>query len=215
MSKTRIKNRTIVERLILQLDSALKTMTQKPVAARSSPAKTPAKALTRQEQRVSAQYMRVNHAGEIAAQGLYQAQAIFARDPEIAEKMRGSALEENDHLAWCETRLQELNSHTSYLTGIWFLGSFMVGAIAGFAGDRWSLGFVAETERQVMIHLDQNLQGLPLQDLSSRQIVQQMYEDESQHAHRALEAGGKPFTQPLRFLMQAMAKVMTLTARWI
>jgi ubiquinone biosynthesis monooxygenase Coq7 len=207
--------RGLVESLILQFDAALKTLAHSAVAVRPSPAHSATPTLTSLEKRLSAQCMRVNHAGEVAAQGLYQGQALTARDPFVAEKMRQAALEEVDHLAWCETRLIELDSHTSYLALFWYTGSFIIGAIAGIFGDKWSLGFVTETEHQVMAHLNSHLRCLPVADSRSREIVAFMYEDEARHATQAISAGAALLPKPVSLLMRMMAKVMTTTARWI
>lgn len=208
-------NRPFMEKLILQFDAALKTLGTSAVAMRSNPAQSSPPALTASEKRLSAQCMRVNHAGELAAQGLYQAQALTARTPQVAAAMQQAALEEVDHLAWCETRLIELDSHTSYLALFWYAGSFMIGAIAGLVGDKWSLGFVTETEHQVMTHLSSHLQCLPVADTRSREIITLMYEDEKRHATQALKAGAVTLPKPIKVLMRRIAKVMTTIARWI
>lgn len=207
--------RTIAENLILQFDAALKTLANSAIAMRPNPARSSTPTLTSLEKRLSAQCMRINHAGEVAAQGLYQGQALTARKLAVAEKMRQAAREEVDHLAWCETRLIELDSHTSYLALFWYTGSFMIGAIAGLVGDKWSLGFVAETEHQVMAHLNSHLHCLPAADNRSREIVALMVEDEARHATQAISAGAASLPKPIAVLMRMMAKVMTTTARWI
>ena len=209
------RKRTFAENLILQVDAALKTLANSALATRPNPAQSPNPALTAREKRLSAQCMRVNHAGEVAAQGLYQGQALSARNLAVREKMQQAAIEEVDHLAWCETRLIELNSHTSYLALFWYTGSFMIGAIAGLIGDKWSLGFVAETEHQVMAHLNSHLDCLPAIDTRSREIIEMMYEDEARHATNAVTAGAASLPGPVATLMRLMAKVMTTTARWI
>ena len=150
-------------------------------------------------------------AGEVCAQALYQGQALTAKLPNVREKMERAAQEENDHLAWCESRLKELGDHTSYLNPFWYAGSFAIGALAGLAGDKWSLGFVVETERQVVKHLDSHLQQLPPQDEKSRVILEQMKEDESRHATAALQAGGAELPTPVKKVMQATSKIMTRT----
>ena len=160
----------------------------------------------------SAALMRVNHAGEVAAQALYTGHAVVARDARVRDVMLQAAAEESAHLEWCETRVRELGSHVSYLTPAWYFGSFVIGAAAGAAGDKWSLGFVMETERQVVEHLDRHLELLPGQDRRSRVILQQMRRDEMQHASVARDAGGIGLPLPLRLLMRCCAKVMTSTA---
>jgi ubiquinone biosynthesis monooxygenase Coq7 len=156
--------------------------------------------------------MRVNHAGEIAAQALYHSQALFARDPETRGFLQQAAREEADHLAWCDQRLKELGSRPSVLTPLWYAGSFAIGALAGLLGDRASLGFVAETERQVEGHLRGHLDRLPAEDQRTRAIVEAMKHDEATHANHASAAGAAELPGPIRELMRATAKVMTTTA---
>lgn len=160
-------------------------------------------------------FMRINHAGEVAAQGLYTGQALTANMEDVREKMQEAAQEENDHLNWCATRLKELGSHTSYLDPFWYVGSVTIGALAGIAGDKWSLGFVAETEKQVVEHLDRHLEQLSDQDQRSRAILEQMKEDESKHATTALESGGAQLPAPIKDLMKLTAKLMTKSTYWI
>ncbi len=162
--------------------------------------------------RHAAGLMRVNHAGEIAAQALYQGQALTARDPAIRAHMLDAAREEQQHLRWCEERLEELGAGPSMLKPLWYAGSFAIGAAAGLAGDEWSLGFVAETERQVSEHLDDHLQKLPEDDEKSRAIVEKMREDERRHGRNAEAAGGKPLPAPVRALMRGVAQIMKLGA---
>ena len=156
--------------------------------------------------------MRVNHAGEIAAQGLYHGQALVARDPQVRDLLLASGREETDHLAWCETRLAELGDRPSRLDPLWYAGSFAIGVVAGLVGDRTSLGFVAETERQGERHLDGHLDRLPAEDARSRAIVRQMRDDEIEHGEQARDAGGIELPTPVKQLMQATARVMTSTA---
>ena len=159
--------------------------------------------------------MRVNHTGEVCAQALYQGQALTAQLVEVRERMEQAAMEENDHLAWCEERMKTLGSHPSIFNPLFYTGAFAIGAVAGKVGDRWSLGFLAETEHQVVEHLDAHLQRLPTQDAPSRAILQQMKEDEARHATHALEAGGARLPLPVRLLMRGFAKAMTGTTYWI
>lgn len=156
--------------------------------------------------------MRVNHAGEVCAQALYHGQAWTARTDKLRQHLYAAAAEEADHLAWCEQRLVELQDHTSHLNPLWCGGSMALGALAGLAGDRWSLGFVAETERQVEQHLEGHRQRLPAIDRRSRAIVEQMQLDEARHGRQALEAGGVILPAALRWIMRGMAKIMTTTA---
>lgn len=171
--------------------------------------------LTQKEQQKSAGLMRVNHCGEVCAQALYQGQALTARDPKIKNKFKQAAFEENDHLNWCKTRLIELNSHTSYLNPLWYFGSLSLGVIAGIAGDKWSLGFLAETENQVTEHLALHLIELPSNDYKSRAIVAQMKADEQSHAITAIEAGAYKLPKIIQFTMQLSAKLMTTTAYYL
>lgn len=208
---------TPVDLLIGNLDNALRTLFGKPMTTeRPDPAADIDEAqLATSERKLAAGLMRVNHAGEVSAQGLYAGQALTAKLPEVREKMERAALEENDHLAWCEQRVTELGEGVSLLSPFWYLGSFGIGAIAGLAGDKWSLGFVAETEHQVIRHLDDHLQQLPAQDAKSRAIVAQMREDEAHHATVALEHGGAPLPAPVKKLMGLTSKVMTTLAQRI
>ncbi len=159
--------------------------------------------------------MRVNHAGEIAAQALYHGQALVARSPTTRELLLKAAREETDHLAWCETRLNELDSRPSLLNPLWYAGSFAIGAMAALLGDRASLGFVVETERQVEGHLDEHLDRLPPDDVRSRAILETMRSDEIAHGMNAKAAGGVELPSPVRALMRGTARVMTGTAYWI
>ncbi len=203
-----------IDHLLINLDQAVRTVFGKPqVTERPTPADTHEDAaLSEEERRRAACMMRVNHAGEVSAQALYQGQALTAKLPEVREKMERAALEENDHLDWCEGRIKELGSHTSVLNPAWYAGSFAIGALAGAAGDKWSLGFVAETEHQVVKHLEDHLRHLPPQDIKSRAILEQMKEDETHHATVALEAGGAALPWPIKKLMGLVSRVMTLTA---
>lgn len=208
---------TTTDQLLFNLDQALRTLFGKPaVTERTSPAAGMEEpTLTRAEARRSAGLMRVDHAGEVCAQALYQGQALTARLPKVRASMERAAAEENDHLDWCETRLRDLSSHTSYLNPLWYLGSLAIGAAAGAIGDRWSLGFVAETERQVVRHLDGHLDQLPVPDTKSRAILEQMKSDEQHHATTAVEAGGAELPGPVKTLMGIASKVMTTAAYWV
>ncbi|MBU3583890.1 2-polyprenyl-3-methyl-6-methoxy-1,4-benzoquinone monooxygenase [Polynucleobacter sp. 15G-AUS-farblos] len=203
-----------MDRLIIEFDTALRSVvgganSQRPAPGAEMLSKT---VLDTQERQHAAGLMRVNHVGEVCAQALYQSQKLVARNPEIQEMLNHSGQEEMDHLAWCETRLQELGSHTSYLNPLWYAGSFAIGLAAGLAGDKWSLGFVAETEKQVENHLESHLQKLPQEDHRSRAIVDQMRVDEIEHGQAAKEAGGVPLPEPIQKMMQTMSKIMTSTA---
>lgn len=167
------------------------------------------------QRRASAALMRVNHAGELAAQALYHGQALAARSPATREMLLEAARSESDHLAWCETRLQELGARPSLLNPLWYAGSFAIGAAAAFMGDRASLGFVAETERQVEGHLDEHLGRLPASDARSRAILETMRAEEIAHGARAAAAGGMRLPQAVCALMRQTARVMTGTAYWL
>ena len=210
-----------LDTFISAADRALRALLAPPAAARPLPAAPPPPTrdvqdadalLTAEEKRESAALMRVNHAGEVAAQALYHAQALFARDPDVREFMLHAAREETDHLAWCETRLSELGSRPSLLNPLWYAGSFGIGTLAAILGDRASLGFVAETERQVEGHLKGHLDRLPEGDQRSRAIVEAMRHDEVGHGEKALSAGGAHLPAPVRELMRRTARVMTHTA---
>lgn len=200
--------------MIGKADNALRTLASgHPGSDRPNPAQDePIPELDRREQRHVAGLMRVNHTGEVCAQALYQGQAATARLPRIRRQMEISAQEEEDHLAWCAQRLQELNSHTSLLNPVWYALSYGIGAGAGLIGDRWSLGFVEETEHQVCEHLQTHLTRLPQQDARTRKILQQMHEDEARHANSAQKAGAMRLPFPVKKLMTAVSKVMTSTA---
>lgn len=203
------------DRLLTELDQALRTVLLPASARRPSPALQAADAsLSTAERRHAAGLMRVNHAGEVMAQGLYQGQALTARLEEVRDRMEEAAREETDHLAWCEQRLAELASRPSRLNPVWYAGAFLLGAGAGLAGDRWSLGFVSETEDQVVAHLDGHLGRLPPADHRSRAIVEQMKSDEARHGEQARQAGGEPLPAPARLAMRLVSRLMTRTAYW-
>jgi ubiquinone biosynthesis monooxygenase Coq7 len=205
---------TPIDRFIVEFDTALRSVVgganaQRPTPGSESGANS---ALDSEQRKHAAGLMRINHVGEVCAQALYQSQKLVARNSEIKEMLDRSGQEEMDHLAWCETRLKELGSHTSYLNPFWYAGSFAIGLAAGLAGDKWSLGFVAETEKQVESHLESHLKKLPEEDHRSRAIVDQMRMDEIEHGQAALHAGGANLPEPIQKIMQAMSKVMTATA---
>ena len=210
-----------LDTLISAADRALRAVLAPTTAGRPLPTAPPAMsrdgtgadaALSADDRRESAALMRVNHAGEVAAQALYHAQALFARDAKVRDFMLRAAREESDHLAWCETRLKELGSRPSVLNPLWYVGSFGIGALAAVLGDKTSLGFVAETERQVEGHLASHLDRLPPDDLRSRAIVEAMRHDEAGHGMQAKGAGGATLPGPVRELMRRTAGIMTHTA---
>ncbi|MGI9222062.1 MAG: 2-polyprenyl-3-methyl-6-methoxy-1,4-benzoquinone monooxygenase [Woeseiaceae bacterium] len=205
---------TPLDRFLAGLNDALKTVAA-PVdrATRENPAADIDEAELDSHARThAAGLMRVNHAGEIAAQGLYQGHAAVAREEHVSEQMRQSAEEEFDHLAWCEQRLTELDSKPSKLNPLWYAGSFAIGAASGLLGDKWSLGFIEETEKQVCEHLTSHLQRLPEDDARSRAIVTQMRDEEQEHGEKAAAAGAAELPRPVKDLMRLTSKVMTTTA---
>jgi ubiquinone biosynthesis monooxygenase Coq7 len=206
-----------MDRFLMQVDRGLRTVFGQPeVSGRQDPAAASAETeLSDAERLEAARLMRVNHAGEVAAQALYQGQALTARLPQVRDKMEQAAREENDHLDWCSRRARELGGHTSVLNPLWYAGSLAIGAAAGWAGDKWSLGFIVETERQVVRHLEGHLQRLSPRDRKSRAVLEQMKVDEAHHATTALNAGGAPLPAPVKGLMALASKVMTKTAYWI
>ncbi|MDH5613187.1 MAG: 2-polyprenyl-3-methyl-6-methoxy-1,4-benzoquinone monooxygenase [Gammaproteobacteria bacterium] len=202
-----------IDRLMMNIDTALRTVAGKPIVTqRAYPADKVDDCEFKDEDRKHvAGLMRINHSGEVSAQALYQGQALTARNNEVREKLQQAALEENDHLAWTETRLQELGDRTSFLNPIWYLGSLAIGAFAGAIGDKWNLGFLAETEHQVVDHLNEHLKEIPKQDQRSRAILEQMRIDEARHATTALNYGGAELPGPVKGLMSLMSKLMTIT----
>lgn len=209
-----MRHLTPIDRLISTFDNALRTVVGGATEShRPRPgADRPDGDLTESDRRHVAGLIRVDHAGEVAAQALYMGQALTARNPDTAQAMEHAANEEGDHLAWCESRLSELGAHRSLLTPFWYGGSFAIGALAGVSGDRWSLGFVVETEQQVMAHLDDHLGRLPSDDEADRLLLEQMREDESAHALAALEAGATDLPAPIKGVMQGVSRLMTVTA---
>jgi 3-demethoxyubiquinol 3-hydroxylase len=207
---------SLADRLVLQLDQALHTLIPgSNTSGRSSPGQQANEAeLTDAERALAVGLMRINHTGEVCAQALYQGQSLTAKLPDVRETMNQAAREEIDHLAWCEDRLSQLDSRPSLLNPAFYALSFGVGAVAGVIGDKWSLGFVGETEKQVCEHLEDHLDQLPANDLKSRAILQQMVIDEKKHGDSAMAAGGAELPLPVKAAMKLMAGVMkTLTRR--
>lgn len=206
----------MIDRLIIEFDKGLRTLFAPAPTTRALPGKSvPEAPLSDEQKRHAAALMRINHSGEICAQALYQGQALTARNPEAKRALEQAAQEETEHLNWCETRIKELGSHKSYLNPVWYTGSLAIGAFAGLLGDKWNLGFLAETEHQVESHLQGHLAHLPEADAKSRAIVEQMTEDEARHATTAIEHGGAELPAPVRTLMKFTSKVMTKTTYWI
>ena len=210
-------NLSLGDRLCLQFDTALRTIFGKPSGSeRTYPAHYIKETeLSEQKRRHSEGYMRVNHVGEVCAQALYQGQALTARNKSVKNTMKQASIEENDHLIWCEKRLQELGGHKSYLNVLWYLGALSMGITAGIIGDKWNLGFLAETERQVTQHLQGHMQNLPREDKRSLAIVEQMAEDEQEHAQMAIEFGAAELPQAAKKAMKLVSKIMTTVAYYI
>lgn len=202
---------------LINLDQAVRTLFGRPrQTERTNPAEQhPDVDLSDEERRHIGRLMRVNHTGEVCAQALYQGQALTAGMPDVRDALERSAREESDHLAWCEQRIDELGGRKSLLNPLWYAGSFALGAAAGLAGDRWSLGFVVETERQVEDHLDDHSARIPADDLRTHAIIEQMKNDEIHHAEVASEFGAAELPTPVKLAMQSVAKVMTTTVYWL
>ena len=209
---------TITDQVIGELDRALNNIFCKQVSSRTYPASKPeveTSELSAEQKKLAAGLMRVNHSGEMAAQALYQGQSLTARDPKLVDKLRHASIEESDHLNWCRNRLEELGEKPSLLDPVWYAGSFAIGMAAGIVGDRWNLGFLAETEHQVVRHLDDHLNRLPENDHRSRAIVEQMKIDEQGHAELAEDLGAAALPQPVKQMMKLTSKVMTSLAEKI
>ncbi len=207
-----IRHLSPLDNIVAHAETALKTLAAKPVANRAAPTpSSEALPLSEQERALSASLMRINHTGEVCAQALYQGQALTAKLDSVRKEMEQAAQEEVDHLAWCETRIQQLDSRTSQLNPLFYAMSFGIGATAGLVSDKVSLGFVAATEEQVCEHLRDHQKRLPAADTESRAIIDQMLIDEEKHGHAALEAGGTKFPKEIKRLMTFFSKVMTKT----
>ena len=205
-----------LDRLIIEFDKGLRSLFSEAHSARAYPdANVPDAALDEAEKKRAVALMRVNHSGEICAQALYQGQALTARDPVVQEQLQKAAREETEHLAWTAKRVHELGGHLSVLNPFWYTGSLAIGAMAGLLGDKWNLGFLAETERQVGHHLQSHLEQLPQQDEKSRAIVSQMHADEMGHADMANSLGGAELPGPVQWAMKLNGKVMTGTSYWV
>ncbi len=205
-----------IDKLIIGFDGALRTLLTPAHTARPVPGSDlPETDLTVPEKDLSAALMRINHVGEVCAQALYQGQSLTARNNMVQQTLVQAAREETEHLAWTERRIAELGGRKSFLNPIWYGGSFAIGMLAGIMGDKWNLGFLAETEKQVGEHLFGHLQRLPQNDEKSRAIVSQMQIDEASHATMALSHGGAELPLPVKFAMKLSSKVMTQTAYWV
>jgi 3-demethoxyubiquinol 3-hydroxylase len=203
---------SLVDQLLSAADEALRTLSGAASAARASPAQAQPEG---GDARLAAGLMRVNHTGEICAQALYSGQSLFARDPAVRDALRQAAAEERDHLAWCRQRLTELDSRPSLLDPMWYAGSFALGVVSGLAGDRWSMGFLAETEAQVERHLEGHLDRLPPDDARSRTIVEQMRADEARHGSTGRALGAEELPLPVKAAMRLASRVMTRTAYYV
>ena len=211
---TEARKFTGLDRLVTRVDEALRLSAGiTPEPSRPNPANDlPDADLDENQKRHVAGLMRINHAGEICAQALYAGQAATARDSRVKDVMQSAADEEIDHLAWCEARLKQLDSKTSLLNPLWYAGSFAIGSLAGLAGDKWSLGFVRETELQVEAHLEEHIDRLPASDQRSKAILDQMKTDEAEHGKMAENAGGKPLPEPVRSAMTWTSNIMKTLA---
>jgi len=214
----------MLDRLIIEFDKGLRTLAAEAHSVRKHPAASVDKTRANEEEgavldgadkKLAAALMRVNHCGEVCAQALYNGQSLTSRNPETVAALRQASLEETEHLAWCERRISELGGRKSLLNPLWYAGSYTLGAVAGALGDKWNLGFLAETERQVAKHLERHLQKLPDGDSKSRAILEQMHADETHHADTAEKNGGAELPQPVKSAMQLVSKVMTGTSFYL
>ncbi len=206
---------SLIDRCLGEIDKAIKILSTSARASRELPAAPESEPLDALQRARSARLMRVNHSGEVAAQALYQGQALTAGDAAVATAMRRAAAEETDHLAWCESRLRELGGRTSLLNPLWYAGSFAIGALAGILGRGANLSVVVETERQVEVHLRGHLERLGAADSRSRAILEQMTHDEMQHGAEAMSMGGRELPFPVRMAMRLTAKAMTEGSYWL
>ncbi len=206
----------MLDKLIIEFDKGLKTLTASAHSVRPHPDENIQETeLSAEEKRHALGLMRVNHCGEVCAQALYNGQSLTAKNPQIVDALQQASKEETEHLAWCEKRIHALGGHTSFLNPLWYAGSFTLGVIAGAIGDKWNLGFLAETEHQVGAHLEKHLHELPASDEKSRAILEQMKTDEAQHADTAIGLGGAELPAPIKAAMKQMSKVMTSTTYYL
>ena len=206
----------LLDQFITTFDVGLRTLFASAHAARPRPdASLEEPALDDSSKRHAAALMRVNHVGEVCAQALYSGQALTSKNVQIVKALKHAAVEETDHLAWCETRINELGGRKSLLNPVWYAGSFTLGAVAGALGDKWNLGFLAETENQVTAHLENHLQQLSDADIKTRTIVNQMQQDEAAHASEAYALGASELPAPIKLGMKIVSKMMTSTAYYI
>jgi ubiquinone biosynthesis monooxygenase Coq7 len=211
-----VETMNLIDRFIAEFDQGLRTVLAEAQTLRPFPDRDKSESqLSDSEKRRAAALMRINHSGEVCAQALYNGQALTARNPATEAALREASQEETEHLAWCEKRIRELGSHKSFLNPMFYAGSFALGAFAGALGDKWNLGFLAETENQVGKHIEGHLKRLPDQDEKSRAILEQMKIDEARHATTAITHGGAPLPLPVKLAMELSSKIMTKTTYWI
>lgn len=212
-----LRQYSLLDKICLGIDQAWRAVSDTAkTTGRANPAEMLSESIMTAEQRQhSAALMRINHAGEVCAQALYHGQGLASSSLTIKTTMQLAAIEEGDHLAWCKQRLCELGSHTSYLNPFWYASSFTIGFAAGLVGDKWSLGFLAETEQQVVHHLEKHMAEVADQDQKSHAILQQMQQDEAEHRNAAMEAGANPLPSVVRQWMRAMSKIMVKTVYWV
>jgi ubiquinone biosynthesis monooxygenase Coq7 len=212
-----LRQYSLLDQICLGFDQALRAVSNTAkTTGRSNPADPISESMMNaKERKYAAALMRINHTGEVCAQALYHGQGLVSRSSAIKEKMQQAAIEEGDHLAWCKQRVVELGSHTSYLNPLWYAGSFTIGVTAGLVGDAWSLGFLAETEQQVVNHLEKHMTQLAHQDHKSHAILEQMQQDEAIHRDEAIKAGANKLPSVIQKLMQLMSKFMVKTTYWV
>lgn len=206
----------LIDQLINTFDGALRTVFAEARPSRARPdASIKEDAIPDEQKQEVVALMRINHVGEVCAQALYSGQALTSRNPQIVSALKHAASEETDHLAWCESRIKELGGRKSLLNPVWYLGSFTLGAVAGVIGDKWNLGFLAETEQQVSAHLSSHLKALPIEDVKTRSIIEQMQVDEMSHAQEAINLGAAELPITIKNLMKISSKIMTSTAYYV
>ena len=206
----------LIDNVINTFDAALRTVFAEARPSRVRPdASIKEDVMTDEQKQKVVTLMRINHVGEVCAQALYSGQAFTSRNPQIVAALKHAASEETDHLAWCESRIKELGGRKSLLNPVWYLGSFTLGAIAGAVGDKWNLGFLAETEQQVSAHLSSHLEALPVEDIKTRAIIEQMHADELSHAKEAINLGAADLPNTFKYAMKVSSKIMTTTAHYI
>lgn len=206
----------LIDQVINTFDGAMRTIFAEAKPRRARPdASIKEEVITDKQKQEVVALMRINHVGEVCAQALYSGQALTSRNPQIVSALQHAASEETDHLAWCESRIKELGGRKSFLNPVWYMGSFTLGAVAGAIGDKWNLGFLAETEKQVSAHLSSHLKTLPIEDLKTRSIIEQMQADEMSHAQEAVNLGAAELPVTIKKLMKISSKIMTSTAYYV